>query len=150
MERTDGFALFCFCLNSSFPNCTKAYGTLNHLNAHVTMQKHGPKRSPAGKFSTSYLFSPSFFPLSHSLTDLRANPLDPSSYQNSKNSANNGVNKRRKQTKPNVNANETNNVNSLLSPTTDTDTTILILPTTLTVILILMAGTDRALGGCLG
>ncbi|KIY53358.1 hypothetical protein FISHEDRAFT_14728, partial [Fistulina hepatica ATCC 64428] len=26
--------------------CTKAYGTLNHLNAHVTMQKHGPKRSP--------------------------------------------------------------------------------------------------------
>ncbi|KAI0825639.1 hypothetical protein BC629DRAFT_1243677, partial [Irpex lacteus] len=31
----------------SFPNCTKAYGTLNHLNAHVTMQKHGSKRSPA-------------------------------------------------------------------------------------------------------
>ncbi|KAI6149445.1 hypothetical protein BKA82DRAFT_4129212 [Pisolithus tinctorius] len=30
----------------SWPNCTKAYGTLNHLNAHVTMQKHGPKRSP--------------------------------------------------------------------------------------------------------
>ncbi len=22
------------------------YGTLNHLNAHVTMQKHGPKRVP--------------------------------------------------------------------------------------------------------
>ncbi|GBE86657.1 hypothetical protein SCP_0905370 [Sparassis crispa] len=33
----------------SWPNCTKAYGTLNHLNAHVTMQKHGPKRSP-GEF----------------------------------------------------------------------------------------------------
>ncbi|GJE90917.1 hypothetical protein PsYK624_070630 [Phanerochaete sordida] len=33
----------------SWPNCTKAYGTLNHLNAHVTMQKHGVKRSP-GEF----------------------------------------------------------------------------------------------------
>ncbi|KAF8745522.1 hypothetical protein AX14_008938 [Amanita brunnescens Koide BX004] len=31
----------------SWPNCTKAYGTLNHLNAHVTMQKHGSKRSPS-------------------------------------------------------------------------------------------------------
>ncbi|KAF9218947.1 hypothetical protein BS17DRAFT_718910 [Gyrodon lividus] len=30
----------------SWPDCTKAYGTLNHLNAHVTMQKHGLKRSP--------------------------------------------------------------------------------------------------------
>ncbi|KAF3492254.1 uncharacterized protein GIQ15_01771 [Arthroderma uncinatum] len=26
--------------------CEKAYGTLNHLNAHVTMQSHGAKRSP--------------------------------------------------------------------------------------------------------
>jgi hypothetical protein len=26
--------------------CEKAYGTLNHLNAHVTMQSHGPKRTP--------------------------------------------------------------------------------------------------------
>ena len=33
----------------NWPNCTKSYGTLNHLNAHVTMQKHGPKRSPNGK-----------------------------------------------------------------------------------------------------
>ncbi|KXN92418.1 hypothetical protein AN958_07036 [Leucoagaricus sp. SymC.cos] len=33
----------------SWPDCTKAYGTLNHLNAHVTMQKHGSKRTPAGK-----------------------------------------------------------------------------------------------------
>lgn len=33
----------------SWPNCAKAYGTLNHLNAHITMQKHGPKRSPNGK-----------------------------------------------------------------------------------------------------
>ncbi|KAJ3906313.1 Zn finger family DNA binding protein [Lentinula edodes] len=30
----------------SWPDCNKAYGTLNHLNAHVTMQKHGSKRSP--------------------------------------------------------------------------------------------------------
>ncbi|KAF9896953.1 hypothetical protein BX616_006452 [Lobosporangium transversale] len=28
-------------------DCEKAYGTLNHLNAHVNMQKHGPKRLPA-------------------------------------------------------------------------------------------------------
>lgn len=26
--------------------CEKAYGTLNHLNAHVTMQSHGTKRVP--------------------------------------------------------------------------------------------------------
>jgi len=32
----------------SWPDCNKAYGTLNHLNAHVTMQKHGQKRSPNG------------------------------------------------------------------------------------------------------
>ncbi|KAG1056062.1 hypothetical protein G6F43_002015 [Rhizopus delemar] len=31
----------------NWPGCTKAYGTLNHLNAHVSMQKHGPKRNPA-------------------------------------------------------------------------------------------------------
>ncbi|KAF9461206.1 hypothetical protein BDZ94DRAFT_1196519 [Collybia nuda] len=30
----------------SWPECNKAYGTLNHLNAHVTMQRHGVKRSP--------------------------------------------------------------------------------------------------------
>ncbi|CAH7681647.1 hypothetical protein BY996DRAFT_4580378, partial [Phakopsora pachyrhizi] len=30
----------------NYPGCTKAYGTLNHLNAHITMQKHGPKRMP--------------------------------------------------------------------------------------------------------
>lgn len=29
-----------------FQGCEKAYGTLNHLNAHVTMQSHGPKRTP--------------------------------------------------------------------------------------------------------
>lgn len=37
----------------SWPSCSKAYGTLNHLNAHVTMQKHGVKRSPNGE-STRY------------------------------------------------------------------------------------------------
>ncbi|MBW0532012.1 hypothetical protein O181_071727 [Austropuccinia psidii MF-1] len=30
----------------NYPGCVKAYGTLNHLNAHITMQKHGPKRLP--------------------------------------------------------------------------------------------------------
>jgi hypothetical protein len=30
--------------------CEKAYGTLNHLNAHVTMQSHGSKRTPEGEF----------------------------------------------------------------------------------------------------
>ncbi len=34
--------------DDSWPNCSKAYGTLNHLNAHVTMQRHGSKRSPNG------------------------------------------------------------------------------------------------------
>ncbi|EIM86892.1 uncharacterized protein STEHIDRAFT_34574, partial [Stereum hirsutum FP-91666 SS1] len=31
----------------SWPNCTKSYGTLNHLNAHIVMQRHGNKRTPA-------------------------------------------------------------------------------------------------------
>lgn len=35
----------------SWPDCNKAYGTLNHLNAHVTMQKHGVKRNPNGMYS---------------------------------------------------------------------------------------------------
>lgn len=33
--------------------CEKAYGTLNHLNAHVTMQSHGAKRTPEGKLKKS-------------------------------------------------------------------------------------------------
>lgn len=33
--------------------CEKAYGTLNHLNAHVTMQSHGSKRTPEGMFTFS-------------------------------------------------------------------------------------------------
>ncbi|KAA8905785.1 hypothetical protein TRICI_005242 [Trichomonascus ciferrii] len=28
------------------PKCPKAYGTLNHLNAHVSLHKHGPRRRP--------------------------------------------------------------------------------------------------------
>ena len=31
--------------------CEKAYGTLNHLNAHVTMQSHGQKRTPEGVYA---------------------------------------------------------------------------------------------------
>ncbi|KAH8798049.1 hypothetical protein DL96DRAFT_1442129, partial [Flagelloscypha sp. PMI_526] len=31
----------------SWPDCANAYGTLSHLNAHVTMKKHGPKRNPS-------------------------------------------------------------------------------------------------------
>ena len=33
--------------------CEKAYGTLNHLNAHVTMQSHGSKRTPEGTSTKS-------------------------------------------------------------------------------------------------
>ena len=36
--------------------CEKAYGTLNHLNAHVTMQSHGQKRTPEGMFTYVGLF----------------------------------------------------------------------------------------------
>ena len=39
--------------------CEKAYGTLNHLNAHVTMQSHGPKRTPEGELS-SFLYASAF------------------------------------------------------------------------------------------
>lgn len=34
--------------------CEKAYGTLNHLNAHVTMQSHGQKRTPEGMLRMSH------------------------------------------------------------------------------------------------
>lgn len=34
--------------------CEKSYGTLNHLNAHVAMQKHGEKRLPTGKSLRSH------------------------------------------------------------------------------------------------
>lgn len=32
-----------------YDGCDKSYGTLNHLNAHVSMQKHGQKRKPEGR-----------------------------------------------------------------------------------------------------
>lgn len=38
--------------------CEKAYGTLNHLNAHVTMQSHGQKRIPEGMPSSELLSTP--------------------------------------------------------------------------------------------
>jgi hypothetical protein len=31
--------------------CLKAYGTLNHLNDHVSLQGHGPKRRASGEFT---------------------------------------------------------------------------------------------------
>ncbi|CAO3594022.1 unnamed protein product [Absidia cylindrospora] len=31
----------------TFSGCKKSYGTLNHLNSHVLMQSHGPKRHPS-------------------------------------------------------------------------------------------------------
>jgi hypothetical protein len=37
--------------------CEKAYGTLNHLNAHVTMQSHGNKRTPEGMFDCLFCSS---------------------------------------------------------------------------------------------
>lgn len=43
--------------NCDYPGCTKAYGTLNHLNSHKTMQKHGPKSTPARPSLTLFLSS---------------------------------------------------------------------------------------------
>jgi hypothetical protein len=43
--------------------CEKAYGTLNHLNAHVTMQSHGTKRTPEGMFPEFFFFFPLHFRL---------------------------------------------------------------------------------------
>lgn len=37
--------------------CEKAYGTLNHLNAHVTMQSHGQKRIPEGMLPCEFIFN---------------------------------------------------------------------------------------------
>lgn len=38
------------CLyHCSWSGCTKSYGALNHLNAHITMQRHGSKLTPAGE-----------------------------------------------------------------------------------------------------
>lgn len=38
--------------------CEKAYGTLNHLNAHVTMQSHGQKRTPEGESRPPFIPGP--------------------------------------------------------------------------------------------
>jgi hypothetical protein len=43
--------------------CEKAYGTLNHLNAHVTMQAHGQKRTPEGRKHWIAIFFPMTFAL---------------------------------------------------------------------------------------
>ena len=40
-----------------YQGCEKAYGTLNHLNAHVTMQSHGQKRTPEGKRFIALIFA---------------------------------------------------------------------------------------------
>ena len=46
--------------------CEKAYGTLNHLNAHVTMQSHGTKRTPEGMLHITLLVdAKSHFGLDH-------------------------------------------------------------------------------------
>lgn len=45
-RRYDEIHRLYFCV---WPGCDKGYGTLNHLNAHILMQKHGFKRTPAGK-----------------------------------------------------------------------------------------------------
>ena len=44
----------------NYPGCNKSYGTLNHLNAHASMQKHGPKRLPAGEPKLSQLADKTF------------------------------------------------------------------------------------------
>jgi hypothetical protein len=49
--------------------CEKAYGTLNHLNAHVTMQSHGTKRTPEGKISLP--FAPRFVHGKRTSADMR-------------------------------------------------------------------------------
>ena len=38
----------------SWSGCTKSYGTLNHLNAHIVMQRHGNQRTPAGEIHSSF------------------------------------------------------------------------------------------------
>lgn len=52
--------------------CEKAYGTLNHLNAHVTMQAHGAKRTPEGK--SPLLINPLRFFLSSRILFIAPSP----------------------------------------------------------------------------
>lgn len=97
--------------------CEKAYGTLNHLNAHVTMQGHGPKRTPDGK--ASFIVYPAFC-LTPQLSkcgsiwgrlrvaSTRPN-LEANSHQNSRKSERSGSSGRRRRRlsgRPRRNANE--------------------------------------------
>lgn len=52
-----------------YPLCLKAYGTLNHLNSHKTMQKHGPKSTPARK--TLFLLSLSLYKIETSKSNYK-------------------------------------------------------------------------------
>jgi transcription factor CON7 len=45
-RRYDEIERVYFC---TFPDCFKGYGTLNHLNAHIHIQGHGPKRDASGE-----------------------------------------------------------------------------------------------------
>ena len=98
--------------------CEKAYGTLNHLNAHVTMQGHGQKRTPEGMV----LLPPPFIPLNPqcngpaSVSSWPPRSADgtvadaPSLVQSSKKSARSGRHARRKRTplaRPKRSANDT-------------------------------------------
>ena len=38
----------------SWSGCTKRYGTLNHLNAHIVMRRHGNERTPDGEIHGSF------------------------------------------------------------------------------------------------
>jgi len=38
----------------SWTGCTKSYGSLNHINAHIVSQRHGNKRTPAGEIHSSF------------------------------------------------------------------------------------------------
>ena len=40
----------------NYEGCTRAYGSLSHLNDHVSLQNHGPKRRASGE--CAFLFSP--------------------------------------------------------------------------------------------
>jgi len=53
--------------------CEKAYGTLNHLNAHVTMQAHGTKRTPEGKANPIRSFSGHMMSLIYQCVSSRVN-----------------------------------------------------------------------------
>lgn len=55
--------------------CEKAYGTLNHLNAHVTMQSHGTKRTPEGKLIIIWILFHSRVRLLHAFLSFLFTPV---------------------------------------------------------------------------